>query len=173
MLTENQQQLIDQITQEFISHNKSKQATRGESLLGVDDIINSIQQKRDEIARIKADNEAILEALKPIFEDNFEALAYELNALGLSLKSNHEWRVTSQGLTFVNMKVAMHHDISSDMDFNLEARVSHTYSKWSEILTCKPKLQYIFWDNTFSFEDLCKNQNFVDRIKRMYERKTN
>ena len=53
MLTENQQQLIDQITEEFISHNQSKRASRGESLLGVDDIINSVQRKRDEIARIK------------------------------------------------------------------------------------------------------------------------
>jgi hypothetical protein len=172
MLTENQQQLIDQITQELISHNQSKRATKGESLLGVDDIINSIQQKRNEIALIKAENEAILEALKPIFEDNFEALAYELNALGLSLKSNHEWLATSQGLTFVNMKVAMHHDRTSDMDFNLEARVSHTYSKWSEIFTCKPKLQYVYSENVFSFEDLCKNQNFINRIKNMYERKT-
>jgi hypothetical protein len=172
MLTENQQQLIDQITQELISHNQSKRATKGESLLGVDDIINSIQQKRDDIARIKADNEAILEALKPIFEDNFEALSYELNALGLSLKSNHEWLATSQGLTFVNMKVAMHHDRNSDTDFHFEAQVSHMRSKWSEILTCKPKLQYVYDHNIYSFEDLCKSVSFVNRIKNMYERKT-
>lgn len=172
MLTEYQQNLIDQITDEFISHNQSKRASRGESLLGVDDIINSVQRKREEIESMKENNRAIFEALKPVFEDNFDALAHELNALGLSLKSDHEWRITYQGKRFLPIKVAMRHDMNSDEDFYLDAQISHTYSKWSEVVTCKPKLQYVYADNLYSFEDLCKSPIFINRIKNMYEKKT-
>jgi hypothetical protein len=173
MLTENQQQLISQITEEFISHNQSKRASRGESLLGVDDIINSVQRKRDEIARIKKNNEAILEALKPVFEENFEALAHELNALGLSLKSKDKWTTTYDGRSFITMKVSMLHDRNSDLDFYVDARIECAYGSFTtEIVVCEPKLQYVFNNAGHTFEGLCKNTTFINRIKNMYENKT-
>ena len=171
-LTENQQQLIDQITEEFISHNQSKQASRGESLLGVDDIINSVQRKRDEIARIKADNKAILEGIKPIFKDNFEALAHELNALGLCLTSDKDWVTTHDGRSFITMKVSMLHDRRSELDFYFDARVECVHRGFSEVVVCNPKLQYVFSDTAYSFEEICKNSRFIGKIKTMYETKT-
>lgn len=173
MLTENQQHLIDQITDEFISHNQSKRASRGESLLGVDDIINSVQRKRDEIARIKSNNENILKSMKPIFKDNYEALSHELNALGLCLSLNGDWLTTYDGRPFISMKVSMLHDRNSDLDFYFDARIECAYGSFtSEIVVCEPKLQYVFNNAGHTFEGLCKNTTFINRIKNMYEKKT-
>lgn len=177
MLTENQQQLIDQITEEFISHNQSKRASRGESLLGVDDIINSVQRKRDEIARIKKHNEAVFSAMQQIFNENYEALSHEINALGLDLRITSDWWETYNGRRGITMKVSMYHDRNSDYDFYLDAKLTGSHMSldgetiW-EVMTLEPTLLYPYRNNDYTFECLCKNADFIAKIKNMYERKT-
>ena len=177
MLTENQQQLIDQITEEFISHNQSKRASRGESLLGVDDIINSVQRKRDEIARIKKHNEAVFKSMEPIFEENYDALAHEINALGLVLRITSDWFETQNGRRGTGMKVSMYCDRNSDYDFYFDANLIGNNALldgkpiW-EVMVLEPTLLYSFRSNDYTFECLCKNADFIERIKRMYEIKT-
>jgi hypothetical protein len=170
MLTENQQNLIDQITEEFISHNQSKRASRGESLLGVDDIINSVQRKRDEIARIKKHNEAVFSAMEPIFQENYEALWHEINALG-------DWWETQNGRRGTSIKVSMYSDRNSDYDFYFDAKLTGNHPLldgepiW-EVMALEPTLLYSFRSNDYTFECLCKNAEFIAKIKNMYERKT-
>jgi len=53
-LTENQQNLIAKITEEFMRHNETK--TLSKSLLGVEEIIDSIDRKQKEIERVKRYN---------------------------------------------------------------------------------------------------------------------
>lgn len=177
MLTENQQQLIDQITEEFISHNQSKRASRGDSLLGVDDIINSVQRKRDEIARIKKHNEAVFSAMEPIFSENYEALWHEINALGLDLRITSDWWETYNGRRGITMKISMYHDRNSDHDFYLDAKLTGSHmlldgeTIW-EVMALEPTLLYVFRGNDYTFECLCKNADFIAKIKNMYERKT-
>ena len=177
MLTENQQQLISQITDEFISHNQSKRASRGESLLGVDDIINSVQRKRDEIARIKKHNEAVFEAMQSIFEENYDALAHEINALGLVLRVTSGWWQTHDGKRGITMKVLVSDDRSSDFDFYFDARLTGHHKKFEgepiwEVGELEPALIYTHHSENYTFEGLCKSKTFVDRIKKMYETKT-
>ena len=177
MLTENQQQLISQITEEFISHNQSKRASRGESLLGVDDIINSVQRKRDEIARIKKHNEAVFKAMQPIFRENYEALSHEIDALGLDLRITSDWFETQDGKRGISMKISMYYNRNSDPDFYFDARITGDYLKWEgeaiwSIVELNPVLVYSFNSNEYTFEQLCKNPDFLARIKRMYEIKT-
>ena len=177
MLTENQQNLIDQITEEFISHNQSKRASRGESLLGVDDIINSVQRKRDEIARIKKHNEAVFSAMEPIFQENYEALWHEINALGLNLKITSDWWEAQDGRRGTSIKVSMYSDRNSDPDFYFDAKLTGNkvlldgVPIW-EVMALEPTLLYSFRSNDYTFECLCKNAEFIERIKNMYERKT-
>ena len=177
MLTENQQHLIDQITDEFISHNQSKRASRGESLLGVDDIINSVQRKRDEIARIKKHNEAVFKSMEPIFEENYDALAHEINALGLVLRITSDWFETQNGRRGTGMKVSMYCDRDSDSDFYLDAKLTGNHLSidgetiW-QVMELKPTVLYSFRSNDYTFECLCKNADFIAKIKNMYERKT-
>ena len=177
MLTENQQQLIDQITDEFISHNQSKRASRGESLLGVDDIINSVQRKRDEIARIKKHNEAVFKAMQPIFRENYEALSHEIDALGLDLQITSDWWEAQDGRRGLTMKVSMYYDRRSDPDFYFDAKLTGSHllfdgeAIWS-VCVLQPTLLYSFRSNDYTFEQLCKNPDFIGTIKRMYEIKT-
>jgi hypothetical protein len=176
-LTDNQQQLIDQITEEFISHNQSKQASRGESLLGVDDIINSVQRKRDEIARIKAHNEAVHKSMRPIFKDNYEALSHEMDALGLDLRITSDWWQAHDGRRGITMKASVHTDRPSDFDFYFDAKITAHHKKFDgqpiwEVGELNPVLVYTFSSNDYTFEELCKNPEFLARIKRMYETKT-
>ena len=177
MLTENQQHLIDQITEEFISHNQSKRASRGESLLGVDDIINSVQRKRDEIARIKKHNEAVFSAMEPIFQENYEALWHEINALGLSLQITSDWWETQNGRRGISMKISMYHDRNSDYDFYLDAKLTGSDISFDgepiwEVMALEPTLIYVFRSNDYTFESLCKSADLIAKIKNMYEKKT-
>ena len=177
MLTENQQHLIDQITEEFISHNQSKRASRGESLLGVDDIINSVQRKRDEIARIKKHNEAVFSAMEPIFQENYEALWHEINALGLNLQITSDWWETQNGRRGTSIKVSMYSDRNSDPDFYFDAKLTGNKvlldgePVW-EVMALEPTVLYSFRSNEYTFECLCKNAEFIAKIKNMYEKKT-
>jgi len=177
MLTENQQNLIDQITDEFISHNQSKRASRGESLLGVDDIINSVQRKRDEIARIKKHNEAVFSAMEPIFQENYEALWHEINALGLNLQITSDWWETQNGRRGTSIKVSMYSDRNSDYDFYFDAKLTGNHPLldgepiW-EVMALEPTLIYVFRSNDYTFESLCKDVDLIARIKKMYEKKT-
>ena len=177
MLTENQQQLIDQITEEFISHNQSKRASRGESLLGVDDIINSVQRKRDEIARIKKHNEAVFSAMEPIFNENYNALWHEINALGLNMSITSDWWQAQDGRRGITMKVSMYHDRNNDHDFYLDAKLTGSDISFDgepiwEVMALEPTLLYPYRSNDYTFECLCKNADFIAKIKNMYERKT-
>lgn len=177
MLTENQQHLIDQITEEFISHNKSKRASRGESLLGVDDIINSVQRKRDEIARIKKHNEAVFKSVRPIFKDNYEALSHEIDALGLDLRITSDWFETQDGKRGISMKVSMYYNRNSDPDFYFDAKLAGSHALFDgetiwNVCVLQPILLYSFRSNDYTFEQLCKNPDFIVTIKRMYEIKT-
>jgi hypothetical protein len=177
MLTENQQHLISQITEEFISHNQSKVVSRGTSLLGVDDIIDSVQRKRDEIARIKKHNEAVFKAMQPIFRENYDALHHEINALGLNLHSNHGWGEAQDGKRSITMKISMFTERNSDSDFYLDGRITGDYPIWEgqsiyPVCVLQPILLYTFRSNNYTFEQLCKNPDFIGTIKRMYEIKT-
>ena len=177
MLTENQQQLISQITEEFISHNQSKRASRGESLLGVDDIINSVQRKRDEIARIKKHNEAVFKAMQPIFRENYEALSHEIDALGLDLQITSDWWEAQDGRRGLTMQVSMYYDRRSDPDFYFDAKLTGSHllfdgeAIWS-VCVLQPILLYSYRSEDYTFEQLCKHPDFIARIKTMYERKT-
>jgi hypothetical protein len=177
MLTENQQQLISQITEEFISHNQSKRASRGESLLGVDDIIDSVQRKRDEIARIKKHNEAVFKAMQPIFRENYEALHHEIEALGLDLQITSDWWEAQDGRRGLTMQVSMYYDRRSDPDFYFDAKLAGSHVSFDgapiwEVRELEPTMLYSFRSNDYTFECLCKNADFIATIKRMYEIKT-
>ena len=177
MLTENQQQLISQITEEFISHNQSKVVSRGTSLLGVDDIIDSVQRKRDEIARIKKHNEAVFKAMQPIFRENYDALHHEINALGLDLQITSDWGEAHDGRRGLTMQVSMYYDRRSDPDFYFDAKLTGSHALFDgetiwNVCVLQPILLYSFRSNDYTFEQLCKNPDFIGTIKRMYEIKT-
>tara|TARA_R110000868_G_scaffold408251_1_gene690842 strand:- start:1684 stop:2226 length:543 start_codon:yes stop_codon:yes gene_type:complete len=176
-LTTNQQDLINQLISEFIQHNEVSERTKTKSLLGVDEIIDSLKRKKEEIARIKEHNKAVFKAIEPIFDENYEALSQDINALGLNLHSNHGWGEVQDGRRGLTMKISMFSDRRSDYDFYLDGRITGDYPIWEgqslyPVCALQPILLYTFRNNNYTFEQLCKNPDFIGTIKRMYEIKT-
>ena len=175
-LTLNQQDLINQLITEFIHHNETSERTKTKSLLGVDEIMESVQRKKKEISRIKAHNEAVFKAVEPIFDENFNALYQEFDALGLYLTKRSEWCICQDGICSTSMNVNLRRDRRSDLDFYISVSVSGSHLKFEEetlwnVRTLVPLVTYGF-DNVYhTFEDLCQHPKLRSQIKRMYETK--
>jgi len=175
-LTLTQQDLINQLITEFIHHNETAERTKTKSLLGVDEIMGSVQRKKKEISRIKAHNEAVFKAVEPIFDENFGALYQEFDAMGLYLSKSSEWCTHEDGIRSTSMLVNLRRDRRSDLDFYISVSVSGSHLKFEEetlwqIRTLVPLVTYGF-DNVYhTFEDLCQHPKLRSQIKRMYETK--
>lgn len=173
-LTTNQQHLINQIITEFIQHNEVSEGAKTKSLLGVDEIINSVQRKKDEILQTKEHNRAVFKALEPIFDENYKALSQDIDALGLDLQITSRWLESSCGLREVSLKISMYHDQRSDHDFYFYAKITGECLMlegepiW-DVVVLHPALLYSYKCKDYTFEQLCKNPEFVARIKKMYE----
>jgi hypothetical protein len=175
-LTLNQQDLINQIISEFIQHNEASERTKTKSLLGVDEIMQSVHRKKKEILRIKAHNEAVFKAVEPIFDENFDALYQEFDALGLYLTKKSEWYTSQDGSYGTSMKVSLHLDRNSDSDIYINVSVSGAHLKFEEetlwnVRTLVPLVNYSFNNAYHTFEDLCQHPKLRSQIKSMYETK--
>jgi len=175
-LTLNQQDLINQLITEFINHNETAERTKTKSLLGVDEIMESVHRKKKEISRIKAHNEAVFKAVEPIFDENFGALYQEFDAMGLYLSKSSEWCTHEDGIRSTSMLVNLRRDRRSDSDFYISVSVSGAHLKFEEetlwqIRTLVPLVTYGFDNVYYTFEDLCQHPKLRSQIKRMYETK--
>lgn len=173
-LTTNQQHLINQIITEFIQYNEVSEGRKTKSLLGVDEIIDSVKRKNAEILRTKEHNRAVFKALEPIFDENYKALSQDIDALGLDLQITSDWWETQDGRRGITMKVKVCTDRSNDLDFYLDAKITGECLMWEgepiwSIAMLHPTLLYSYKSKDYTFEQLCKNPEFVTRIKRMYE----
>lgn len=176
-LTTNQQQLIDQIITEFIQYNEVSEVKKTKSLLGVDEIIDSVKRKNAEILRTKEHNRAVFKALEPIFDENYKALSQDIDALGLDLRITSGWWETSSGVRGASLKISMYHNQNSDHDLYFDAKITGECLMWEgepiwSIAMLQPTLLYSYRSKDYTFEQLCKNPEFVARIKNMYEKKT-
>jgi hypothetical protein len=175
-LTTTQQDLINQIITEFVNHNQASEVKKTKSLLGVDEIIDSVKRKNAEILRIKEHNKAVFRALEPIFVENYNSLYQEMNALGLNLLCSLDWSETYDGRRHVSIRVSMFSDRRSDLDFYFDAKVTGSYLQWEgkalpNTIVLHPVLLYSYNSEDFTFEKLCKHPGFRHRIKSMYEKK--
>ena len=176
-LTLNQQNLINQIITEFILRNQISERTKTKSLLGVDEIMDSVHRKKKEILRIEAHNEAIFKSVEPIFNEHFDALYEEFNAMGLCLTQRDEWYASQHKSSCgTQMKVNMYDDRRSDHDFYINVSIAGDVlsfegeTMWS-VTTLKPILLYEYDNEHHSFENLCQHPKLRSRIKKMYEYK--
>lgn len=176
-LTLNQQNLINQIITEFIHHNETSERTKTKSLLGVDEIMDSVHRKKKEISRIAAHNEAIFKAVEPIFNEHFANLWEEFNAMGFCLTQRDEWYASEHKSSCgTQIKVNMYDDRRSDHDFYINVSIAGDVSSFEDetmwtIKTLKPTLLYEYDNEYHYFENLCQHPKLRSRIKKMYEYK--
>ena len=75
------------------------------------------------------------------------------------------------------MQVSMYCDRRDDSDFYFDAKLTGNRPLldgepiW-EVMALEPTVLYSFRSNEYTFECLCKNAEFIAKIKNMYEKKT-
>jgi hypothetical protein len=177
-LTLIQQNLINQIITEFIHHNETCETIKTKSLLGIDEIMDSVHRKKKEISRITTHNEAVFKAVQPIFDEHFSKLYEEFNAMGLWLTQRDQWYCSQDKSSCgTHIKVNMYDDRRSDHDFYINVIIDGDVlwfeggeTMWS-IKTLKPTLLYEYDNEHHSFENLCQHPKLRSRIKKIYEYK--
>ena len=168
-LTDNQQHLINQITEEFIRHNRACEYVRAESLLGIHDMMDEVARKQKEIARVMAHNEAVQKAMEPVMNEHYEALAHEIKALGLSISHGTVYSHTC-GTRCKNITIAESMTIQAQLrgdavsfegtgclPMQLSQLETRVHYKWSD---------YYGW---MPFGQMCENESFRDTIRKLYE----
>lgn len=168
-ITDNQQHLINQITEEFIRHNRASEYARTESLLGIHDIMDAVDRKQKEIDRIMAHNESVQKAMEPILDDHYEALAHEINVLGLKISQgtiySHNCGTRCKNITIADSIHILVQLRGGTVNFEgtgclpnqLAQLDTRAHYKWSD---------HYGW---MSFGQMCESQSFRDTIKNLYE----
>lgn len=169
MLTENQQHLINQITQEFSNHNKL-QTSNHKSLLGID-IINSVNAKRKLIEEIKIHNSGVFASMSMLCEKEMASLKEELDMLDIPLSTRNGWFTISCGEKRIEYCIGNN---DSNYRINLAIKidghfVDHEGNLIYEVKKLQPKLIYDYMGNEYSFDELCSSKKFTDHIKKIYE----
>lgn len=180
-LTTNQQHLINQIITEFIQHNQSTEFIQRNSLLGIHEIIDEIDRKKKEIARVLAHNESVQKAMEPVMDDHYEALAHEINALGLHISRDTIYS-HNDGTRCNRINIKMEEHLHWDLDMTIEVQVRGDAVNFegkgclpNQLCQLRPKLIYR-WNSYYgwmSFEQMCEHEYFRKDIKKLYEQKQN
>jgi len=167
-LTENQQNLIAKITEEFMRQNKTK--TLSKSLLDIKEIIDSIDRKQKETERIKRYNEIVADQLWFEFMDNFDLLLTELTQLDLDaeLYSEH-WTRCYDG-RLLNTITIRGNKVSTITKVDIE--VVGNYAKFENeyLPNSLRQLDPIVYYNKLPFETFCKSEQFRSYVKSLYEK---
>lgn len=172
-LTDNQQHLINQITEEFIRHNRACEYVRADSLLGIHDMMDEVDRKQKEITRVMAHNEAVQKAMEPVMNEHYEALAHEIKALGLSISHGAVYSHTC-GTRCKNITIAESMPIQVQLTgdaVNFEGKGCLP----NQLCQLRPKLIYR-WNDYYgwmSFGQICEHEYFRKDIKKLYEQKQN
>ena len=166
-LTENQQNLIAKITEEFMRQNETK--TLSKSLLGVEEIIDSIDRKQKEIERVKRYNSIVAEEMWVEAIDNFNLLLSELNQLGLDAKFNDErWIICIDGrlLNKITIRGNKNHE---QITISIEVVGPHVKFENEYLPNSLRQLEPVIYYKNLPFETFCKSVEFRSYLKSLYE----
>lgn len=164
-LTENQQNLIAKITEEFMRQNKTKTLTK--SLLDVDEIIDAVERKEKETERVKRYNNIVAEEMWVEALHNFDLLLSELTQLGLDAELRNEcWIRTYDGrlLNTIRIKGIKDSHITIDMEV-----VGPSVKFENEYLhNSLRQLEPVIYYKNLPFETFCKSVEFRRHLKSLY-----
>lgn len=166
-LTNNQQNLISRITEEFMRQNEVSAPIK--SLLGIEEIVNNVRDKENEIKRVKQYNEIVAEEMQVILYENVSAIRDEIKALRLGacmVNSNWIQRVDGSLVNTIKIEGIKYSDtIYVDVYIGGEsARINNEYLP-NFLVELTPVILY----NKMTFESFCLDQKFRDSIKKLYQ----
>lgn len=166
-LTNNQQNLISRITEEFMRQNEVSAPIK--SLLGIDEIINNVRDKENEIKRVKQYNEIIAEEMQVVLYENVSAIRDEIKAINLGARMVfNSWTQEVNG-SLVNTIKIEGIKYSDTIYVNVyiggeSVRINNEYLP-NFLVELTPVIFY----NNMTFENFCLDQKFRNSIKKLYE----
>ena len=166
-LTENQQNLIAKITEEFMRQNKTK--TLSKSLLDVEKIIDSVDRKQKETERVKRYNEIVADELWVEVMDNFDLLLSELTQLGLDAEFYSEHWTRCYDGRLLNTITIRGNKVSTTTKVDIEVVGQHAKFENEYLHNSLRQLDPIVYYNKLPFETFCKSEQFRSYLKSLYE----
>lgn len=166
-LTENQQNLIAKITEEFMRQNKTK--TLSKSLLDVAEIIDAVDRKQKEIERVKRFNNIVAEEMWLEAMDNFDLLLSELTQLGLDAEFlTEDWTRCYDGRLLNTIRIKGNKD--SHITIDLEVVGPYVKFENAYLPNSLRQLEPVIYYNKLPFETFCKSVEFRSYLKSLYEK---
>ena len=166
-LTENQQNLIAKNKEEFMRQNETK--TLSKSLLGVEEIIDSIDRKQKEIERVKRYNIVVGEELWFEAEDNFDLLLSELTKLGLNAKFNDDFWIRCIDGRLLNKIMIRGNKNNSQITISIEVVGPRVLFENKYLPNSLRQLEPVIYYENLPFETFCESVKFRSDLKSLYE----
>ena len=159
MITEKQQQLLDEIRQEFERVNTPYK----KGILPLDVIKKKTESNLAEEARMKAISEAIYEQAKAEISSFIEAIKPEIESLNLEIQeiSSGDWfRIASKyGSDYLTINTQYKKQNGSIMGYKIGYEFSYTHQHASKPVVSEKNLI-----------DLINNETVVNHIQRLHQR---
>ena len=114
-LTNKQQDILNEITNEFTKINEERQKPKGKSLLGLEDMLDQRNKDLEKLEEIKAINKARKETYKQIVIDAIDKLNEELGSHGLACKYIDGYSMFRFGIGLDTEKY--HYEIMVNFDY--------------------------------------------------------
>lgn len=165
-LTENQQQLIAKITEEFMAMNDYPQPTSFADIL-----LDEINQTKREFEAIEVKNKAIYAELYKQFEQDMEYLTSECEKLGVEVDYNPLQR--NPGSDYCGQTVWFGKTQGYDERFTISVRVPswHMLRNGMRTYELTSELKYsLHSDKAYDFETIIKSPEFKNAITKLYHK---
>jgi hypothetical protein len=165
-LTENQQQLIAKITEEFMAMNDYPKPTSFADIL-----LDEINQTKREFAAIESKNEALFAELQKQFFRDMEYLELECKKLNIDVNYNPLRRSSDSDYCGTSVWLGDYNAHPHDGKFSISVKVPTWCISRNGMRTheLKPELKYsLRIDKLYDFETLIKSQDFTNSITRIY-----
>jgi len=165
-LTENQQQLIAKITEEFMAMNDYPKPTSFADIL-----LDEINQTKREYEAIEVKNKAIFAELGKQFYRDMEYLELECKKLGIEVGYDPLRRTPNTD--HCGQTIRLGRDQGHDERFTISAKVLSLFHAKNGLRQYEltPHLFYsIQHNNDFTFVDLMKNDRFKNTITQLYHK---
>lgn len=165
-LTDNQQQLIAKITEEFMAMNDYPQPTSFADIL-----LDEINQTKREFAAIEVKNKAIYAELYKQFEKDMEYLESECEKLGIELDYDPLHR--NPGSDYCGQTAWFGRTQGYDERFTISASATSLFRSKNGLRQYEltPTLKYSIQGISFlSFDGLINNDKFKNAITNLYHK---
>lgn len=168
-LTENQEKLIEQIKNEFLSMNGTEEPSSFAEVL-----LNDIEQTRKEFDEIALKGHALFNELKTQHDKNMAYLKAECKKLGIEVDDRDTLNY-SPSSQFCSESVKITHPKSGDDWFYIYAKVFLKYHSKNGLQVYEPiaNVSYGFsgdTDNMGKFDSFINSDKFKSYITKLYHR---